>query len=555
MELLRGVKIGFKFDGQVDNLLENISFSLDATGKIGLVGENGCGKTTLLNLIRGHLKISSGKLTVRKGTTIGYLPQEVRLEGDETVRDYLWQARNDLYRLRKEAESKDRSSPEYAQVIAEYYAIGGGEYDAQIEKVLHGFEIGKDKLAVSICKLSGGEKTKVALARILLCRPDVMLLDEPTNHLEIASLVWLENYLRAGDLPYIVISHDRRFLDNCISETWELKNKILTVYGGHYSFYKSEKESELRRQQHQYETQQKKIKQLKAAANQRRQEASRMEKFKPTRSVSKKGGIQKRDDGSGRSGTSSADKMRSAKAVEKRIRLMVEKDKAEKPRLDRERKITIEAGDLKTPVVLRVEGLRKAFDSHRVFGDVDLSVNNGVKLGLIGRNGSGKSTFLKIITENLNASSGSFRWAPRAKVGYFSQEHETLDFSNIILDEVLQGRNLEQTRARIILGRLNIRRDKVYQTIDTLSLGERSKVALAKIFFSEANVLVLDEPTNHIELSAREAFEEALENYAGTVIVASHDRYLLDRVASEIYDIEKNRYFQGIYSEYIEQGI
>jgi ATP-binding cassette subfamily F protein 3 len=550
MEYIRGHNIGFRFEGQADILLEKVSFSLNDAAKIGVVGDNGCGKTTLLNIMLGNLKIASGDLIMRKGITIGYLPQEVDLSEAVKVHEYLRQARANLFQLLRKIENTDESTSEYANLISEYYECGGGEYDVEIKKILAGFDIGDDKFELPVASLSGGEKTKTAMARILLRQPDVMLLDEPTNHLEIASLVWLEEYLNSISIPYIVVSHDRRFLDKCVSEIWELNDKTLTVYAGNYSFFRVEKDLKFRQQLQKYENQQSKIRQLKSAADQRRQDATQMEKFKFSRSISKKGSVQKRDAGSGKTNPRSSGKMRSAKAVEKRIEKMLEKEKAETPRLEKERKVTFPAGELKSKVVIRTKDLSMAFGSHNVFRDVNLSIEGGTRLGIIGRNGSGKSTLLKIITGNLKDFSGSFRWAPRARIGYFSQEHETLDMSLTILEEVLQGKQEEQTRARWILGRLNIRGDKVFQTIESLSLGERSKVALAKILFSDVNVLVLDEPTNHIELSAREAFEEALQDFGGIVLIASHDRFLLDRISSEIYDIEENRHFAGGYSEY-----
>jgi len=276
-----------------------------------------------------------------------------------------------------------------------------------------------------------------------------------------------------------------------------------------------------------------------------------MEKFKHKRSVSKKGGIQKRDEGSGRGGARPTDRMRAAKSIEKRIEQMLEKDRIEKPRKIRERKISLSQSDVEGRFVLHIEHLSKSFGDHRVLDDVTLNVGNGVKLGIIGRNGSGKSTLLKVLVGELAASEGSFIWSPQVSIGYYSQEHETLDPNKSILDEVLQGRQQEQTRARTILGRLNIRRNKVLQTIGTLSIGEKSKAALAKILFSDVNVLVMDEPTNHVELSARESLEDALDEYDGTVIIASHDRYLLDRIATAIYDMETGRYFPGGYVEYV----
>jgi ATPase subunit of ABC transporter with duplicated ATPase domains len=243
--------------------------------------------------------------------------------------------------------------------------------------------------------------------------------------------------------------------------------------------------------------------------------------------------------------------MRAAKAVERRMQRMLDKEKADKPFVEKDRKVSFSAQPLSGKFILRVENLGMRFDSRYVFRNVTFAVRNGVKIGIIGRNGSGKSTLLKIITANLSGHDGSYVWSPQVKIGYYSQEHETLDMTRTILEEVLQGNYQDQTRARTILGRLNIRRDKVQQAVGTLSLGERSKTALAKILFSDANVLVLDEPTNHVELSAREAFEEALEEYVGVVLIASHDRYLLDRIADEIFDVENNRYFSGTYGQYL----
>ncbi len=554
MEYIRGHSLTFRYASQPETLLENISFSLSDGDRVGLIGDNGCGKTTLLDLIRGVSRLSSGELTVHKNATIGFLPQEVHFDEGTSVEEYLWRAREDLYDLKDRMVALKVSDPRHADLVADFYAKGGDVFDVAMKKALAGFDVTEDKLRLPVAALSGGEKTKIALARILLVQPDVMLLDEPTNHLEIASLVWLEDFLRGLTKPYIIVSHDRRFLDTCVDQIWEMHDKRLTVYSGSYSEYRDEKVRRRQKQQAQYEQQQEKIDRLREAARQRRDDATRMEKFKHKRAVSKKGAIQKRDEGSGRGGARPTDRMRGAKAIEKRIEQMLEKDRIEKPRKIRERKISLSQSDVEGRFVLYIEQLSKSFGDYQVLDNVMLSVGNGVKLGIIGRNGSGKSTLLKIIVGEIAASSGSYRWSPQVSIGYYSQEHETLDPGSTILDEVLQGRQQEQTRARTILGRLNIRRDKVLQTIRTLSIGEKSKTALAKILFSDVNVLVLDEPTNHVELSAREALEDALDDYDGTVIIASHDRYLLDRVATAIYDIETNRYFPGEYSEYVGKG-
>jgi len=553
MEYIRGHSLTIRHEGQTETLFEDVSFSVSDGDRVGLIGDNGCGKTTLLDIIRGESAAYDGDLVVSKNVSLGFLPQEVRFGRHTPVEDYLWSARPDLHGPKREIAATDEADPGYADLVADFYARGGDVFAAEMKKTLSGFDIASNKLSLPISKLSGGEKTKIALARILLIRPDVMLLDEPTNHLEIASLEWLEGFLRGVSRPYIIVSHDRRFLDNCVDIIWELQEKHLTVFTGSYSDYRDEKSRRRQKQMDAYERQQHKIKKLQEAARERRDDADRMEKFKHKRSVSKKGSVQKRDAGSGRSGVSASSKMRAAKSVEKRIERMLEKDKVEKPRKIRKRKIELSPGDVGGRFVLRIKDLSMSFGSHRVFGNVSFSVPNGVKLGIIGRNGSGKSTLLKILVDELNPSSGSYRWNPQVSIGYYSQEHETLDEDNSILDEVSKGNQQEQTRARHILGRLHIRGDKVFQRIGTLSIGEMSKTALAKILFSDVNVLVLDEPTNHVELSAREALEDALDEYEGTVIIASHDRYLLDRVSSAIFDIEHNRYFAGSYREYVDR--
>ncbi len=553
MEYIRGHRLSFRYEGQTETVFDDISFSLSDDDRIGLIGDNGCGKTTLLDLVRGELAASHGNLNVARDITLGFLPQEVRFGQHTPMEEYLWSARPDLHDLKLKIASGDKADPRYADLVADFYARGGDIFTAEVEKTLSGFDIASDMLRLPVSRLSGGEKTKIALARILLARPDVMLLDEPTNHLEIASLEWLEEFLSGLSKPYIIVSHDRRFLDNCVDQIWELQEKHLTVFSGTYSDYRDEKARRRQKQMDAYDRQQQKIKRLQEAARERRDDADRMEKFKFKRSVTKKGRVCKRDAGSGRSGVSSSSKMRAAKSVEKRIERMLEKEKIEKPRKIRKRKIELSSADVGGRFVLRTNGLSKSFGSHRVFGDATLAVANGAKLGIIGRNGSGKSTLLKILVDELDATSGSFRWNPQVAIGYYSQEHETLDDDKTILEEVSQGNQQEQTRARHILGRLNIRGDKVFQKIGTLSIGEKSKTALARILFSNVNVLVLDEPTNHVELSAREALEEALDDYDGTVIIASHDRYLLGRVTTSIYDIEHNRYFAGSYCEYVSK--
>jgi len=551
MELVRGHGIGFTYPTAVDAILDKVSFSITTNSKTGLIGDNGCGKSTLLGLLTGNLKPSSGSLWMAEGITLGSVEQEVGLNSDATVMEFLWGARPDLWSHRERFETADATSPEYASIVSDYYAVGGDRFEAETARVIDGFSIGEDKFNLALSELSGGEKTKVALARLLLARPDILLLDEPTNHLEIESLFWLEDFLAGITIPYIVVSHDRRFLDASTTEIWEIRNGALTSFSGNYSAFREFREKEISRQFSEYRHQQDKIKRLKEAAIKRRQAAQRMDRFKFDRAITKKGRICKRDEGSGKSVRNPGKKMDSAMAIDRRIKQLIERDKKEKPRLDRERRISFSAPELKNKFVLRIENLSRSFGDALILEDVNLDVPTGAALGIIGRNGSGKSTLVNIITGNDDDYRGSYQWAPQADWGYYSQEHEQLDSDKSILDTVLGERIAEQADARTILGRLNIRRDKVYQSIASLSLGERAKTALAAILFSRINVLVLDEPTNHLELSAREAFEDALAEYTGTLILVSHDRYLLEKVTTSIYDIERNILYPGGYGEYM----
>lgn len=542
MEYIRAQNTGYRYESNPETVLEDISVFANNTSKVGLIGNNGCGKTTFFKLITGRLKPTAGRLIIRPGLRFGYLPQAVALDDDRRVIDYLWQSRRRFAEINSRLKACKTDSVEYAGLISEYYELGLDRFESEMMKITAGFDLDKNQRHLPLFRLSGGEKTKVSIARLLLYDCDLMLLDEPTSHLQIKTLVWLEDYLKNSRIPYIVISHDRRFLDNCVDEIWELEDKTIRVFKGNYSDYKDQKETERKRMMQQYLNQQKKIKQLKKAAIQSRQNSAHH---------------QAQTGAHGNApvyesvGNEAQKAMKPAKRIEKRIQIMIEKEQAEKPFIEKMRKISIETEDLKNKVILKADNLAKSFDDLNVFHDVSMEIQNGVKLAIIGPNGCGKSTLLNIIANRLSADDGSFKWAPKAEIGFYLQQHEDLKIDNTILDEVLQGHYDDQTMARIILGRLNIRRDDVNRKIANLSLGEKSKTALAKLLFKQFNVLILDEPTNHIELSAREALEEALENYQGTLILVSHDRYLLERITTEVFDMECNRHYKGGYKEYI----
>lgn len=530
MQYLKTDKLTFEYIGQETPLFENINLEINKNDKIGLIGKNGCGKTTLFNLLQGNLAPSSGAIHFRNSAHAGTLPQEIKIKNGITVKDFLWTAKPGLLGLKQTIDTtEDFSKQEALDTLADFEEKGGYVFEANFEKQLSVFELSPEFLERSVSTLSGGEKTKVALCRLVLSEPDFLLLDEPTNHLDLETLLWLEDYLKKIRMPFVVISHDRKFLDNCVTQVWELEGGELRSYSGNYSLYKEEKDKEFALQMHQYETQQKKLKQLKKTASERRKWA---------------GSYQAE---TGKDGNApvfemitnpAKHAMKRARNVEKRMDMMIEREEAKKPHIEKKRGLIFEDSDLKNKFVLRVSDLSTAFGDTPVFQSLNLTLQNSARLAITGKNGSGKTTLLNILTSGIRDYDGNFTWVPGARIGYYTQEHKNLDLESTALEEVLQGRVDMQTEARTILGCLNLKKDKVTEKIRHFSIGERSKVALAKIILSDANVLILDEPTNHLEIAAREALEDALLAFKGTVVFVSHDRYMRNRVATEIFDMD-----------------
>ncbi len=535
MSLIRATSVGFCYPGSADPVFSGINLAIERGSRIGLVGPNGCGKTTLLNLLCGELSDYSGKLE-KTGFKIGVLPQFLDFSAGMTGLSYVFAADERLQKIHDEISFIELAAAAPDQIrLGELYAAygdaGGFEFETEVNRLSDEFSLSPKMLARPVDTFSGGEKTRIALLRLLVTRPDLLLLDEPTNHLDVTTLEWLENYLAHIRMPFLVISHDRRFLDQCCNEIWELKNGVLAFFGGNYSFYKSQKEQALARQIEAAEQADRKITRLKSSAGQVRNDADRMENFKPTRSISKTGRICKRDEGSAKALLRTQNKQRAATVLEKRLENMIEEAENTRPFIEKRRAISFAPSRLKNSTVLRVEKVAKCFGSLVVISDFSLIVVNGARTAVLGPNGSGKSTLLRMLAGREAPDSGIISWAPDAVVGYYAQEFEQLNPELSILDQVLQGDLAQQTRARTILGCLKIEKEKVNQQIKTLSVGEKSKTALARLLFTEPDVLILDEPTNHLEIEAREALEEALENFSGTLILASHDRWFIDRLA------------------------
>lgn len=527
MSLVKAEQLTFHYETQSENLLDSISFEINAADKIGLIGSNGCGKTTLFKLLKNEIQIKNGSLIIRNGMKLGYLPQEISITDDFTVYDYLWSSQPKLFELhRKMNRIEDYEQDDIVNFYAEFENRNGYVFELRFEKTLSEFGFDSDFLNRKVFTLSGGEKTKIGLCRLLLAESDLLLLDEPTNHLDYQTMDWLENFLHYLDLPYIVISHDRTFLDSCVNVIWELRNGKLVLFTGNFSKYKREKEIIQSRKIKAYENSVQKIAKLQEAVQKKRNESAKREHFKAKRSIKRNGSVCKRDDGSSHTIRKEQSIMKRAKSLERKAEKEMKEIQENKPWIEKEKRISFSEPELNVKYVLNVENLTKSFDGNKLFDNFQLTLFTNEKLVISGKNGSGKTTLLKILYGEIQDFQGVVKWNPQAKIGYYSQEFESLDTNKSILDEVIAGDETQQTFARTVLGSLNIRREKVYDRIKTLSLGEKSKVLLAKLIVSGCNVLLLDEPTNHLEISAREAMENALKQFPGALILVTHDRYL-----------------------------
>ena len=525
----------------VETILENISFSINEGDKVGIVGVNGTGKTTLFKIITGIYGYDSGEIFTSKNCRIGYLEQNTNFHSDNTIYEELMEVFTPLIEAEAELRemehkiaemSKKEGEPteelkklmdEYAKKFEKFEANNGYSYKSEVMGTLRGLGFVDEDMDKEINVLSGGEKTRVLLGRLLLSKPSLLLLDEPTNHLDSDAIEWLEGFLRAYDGTVMIISHDRYFLDQSVNRIFEMANKTLTAYNGNYTEYQKQariqKEIDIKR----YENQQREIK---------KQEES----IERLRAYGREKHIKR------------------ARSKEK----MLDKvERIEKPQEFRKRaKIKFQSISQSGNDVLRVSGLEKAFDDRILFKGVDFDIYRGEKVALIGPNGVGKSTLFKILMGEEKEYEGDFKIGQNVYPAYFHQEQKTLNLNKTIIDEIWDANpNLTQTEVRNLLGAFLFSDEDVFKEIKLLSGGERARVAILKLILSESNLLLLDEPTNHLDIDSKEVLEEALLEYDGTIFTISHDRYFLNTVIDKILVLSENGVteYLGNYDYYIEK--
>lgn len=505
-------------------VLSDVSFSLERGQRVALVGQNGVGKTTLLRILAGIEKPDAGSVSTSERTRVGYLPQDTSLVESETVRTFL-RKNSGIDVLEREMESTlshlsdVKKTADYDEARMKYEAIDGYTFEHRMGVILSGFGLDNNVLEKSLTQLSSGQKSKVALAGILLTNPDLLLLDEPTNNLDLPALIWLEDFLKVSKTACIIISHDRRFLDRLVRKMFEIdwRSHALIVTSGTYSDYIERKRKELIRARHEYELQQEEIERLEERAKEIKSKSVKGSKWKGTDNDKMLRGFKRNQ--AGKSG-------QVAKTIEKRIEQM---DKRERPieRKPFEIPLAIEKrhGSLNIDLVDVVAGYPRSFE----VGPFSLSIRAGERLGIMGLNGSGKTTLLKTITGELPPLEGRLLVGAGVRIGNMMQEHESLPRDESLIDWLVKKSNLDEELAFNKLVRFGFDRLQVRREIGTLSPGGRARFLLAMFSALSVNTLVLDEPTNHLDIEALEALEETLESYEGTVILVSHDRYFVEK--------------------------
>ena len=516
-------------------IVQNGSFHIEEREKAALVGVNGAGKSTILKMIMNEEPTDGGDITLAKGKTIGYLAQHQDLIPHGTIYEELRSAKADILEMEQrlraiEQELKSLSGDAlesrletYNRLQSEFESRNGYACESEITGVLKGLGFTEEDFSKKTDTLSGGQKTRVALGKLLLTTPDILLLDEPTNHLDLNSIAWLETFLINYPGAVFIVSHDRFFLNRVVTKVVEIENGEIRMYLGNYQAY-SEKKQQIRDAR------------LKEYLNQQREIRHQQAVIEKLRSFNRE---------------------KSIRRAESREKMLEKMTPVEKPMDEpREMHFTLEPSCISGNDVLSVEGLSKQFDSQVLFQDVSFEIKRGEHVAIIGDNGTGKTTLLKILNQVQKADAGSFTLGAKVQIGYYDQEHHVLHDNKTIFDEISDDYpTLNNTQIRNTLAAFQFTGDEVFQVISTLSGGEKGRVSLAKLMLSEANFLILDEPTNHLDIASKEILEEALNNYSGTVLYVSHDRYFINQTATRILELVNQTFvnYIGNYDYYLEK--
>ncbi len=523
----------------VDNIIENISFTVNDNEKIGLIGLNGAGKTTLFNILTENLDPDSGEIYRPKSKKLGYLKQNTSIESNRTIMDEMLTIYSDVIRMEEElhemshkisaftendsAEELEKLMVSYSKISEKFEEADGYSFKSLIKGVLRGLGFADSEFEKPVNLLSGGQKSRVMLAKLLLQKADILLLDEPTNHLDIEAISWLEKYIRDFKGAVIIISHDRYFLDNTVSRIFLMENKNLKAYNGNYTEFMKKRKTELEHEIKQYEEYEREIE---------RQEEMirRLHAYGSKRNIRQAFSRQKALD--------KIKKMDRPVTDSKKVKLRFT------PKIKSGRD------------VLNVESLSVSYNDHQVFKNVYMSIYKGERVGIIGPNGIGKSTLLKVLANKLEHFEGTVTLGHYVNIGYYDQEQTSLDNESTVIDEIWDyNPDSNYYDIRTMLAQFLFNGDDMYKIVGDLSGGEKGRLSLLKLMTSNANFLLMDEPTNHLDIDSKEVLEDSLLNYDGTILVVSHDRYFLNKVVDKIYDMSADGVFQylGNYDYYLQK--
>ena len=516
-------------------VLRGVSFSLQKGEKMGLVGVNGCGKTTLMRIITGEMEADGGQIHKNKDLRIGYLAQVDDIALTDTVWGALLRVFEPVIAMEKrlhelEKQMKQDNDPDtalrltetYQRLLEKFNEAEGYAYEGEMLGVLNGLGLKPEMHQRQVSTLSGGERTRLSLARLLLCKPDIILMDEPTNHLDLEAIEWLQDYLKEYKGSLLLISHDRYFMDQVCTTMGELLGGCMIKFSGNYTEYMRKRTADFENRMKAYNLQQKEI----------QREQAIIERYR------------------------SFNREKSIKAAESRQRRLDKVERLEKPMEEQHVRFSFDVRRRSGEEALEVKGLAKTFEGEKVFENISFKLRTGDRVALIGPNGVGKSTLFKILTHHLTPDKGSVRFGANIDVGYYDQHQQELNPSNTVLDEVWNSfPAMEQSKIRGALGLFLFSGDDVFDTIGSLSGGERGRVALTKLMLRKDNLLLLDEPTNHLDMDSREVLEDALQDFPGTILAISHDRYFINRFADRVMVMSDNGVteYLGNFDDYVEK--